>query len=657
MVLSHSLFSVAGVCKTISPIDWFILYNVEIDVHLERGSNRMHERQVGSRSHSNRMWMMLMNSSMEKKLILVFILLVIIPITGISYVSYKNYDKSIESNSIDYVNELSAQLMSKLDDYITDMKTIATIPLYSSWPSNGLQNLLEEPELDLQKEREIDDYIQLLSTFKKGTDSIYIFDNYGNIFFKINNEGLRKDIKERREEWQNLARSSKAQPVVLLSTKEISSTANSRYVFSIIEDIKNTTTMESVGTIVIDTNVNVIEKEVKGLDAVTKGKTLVIDGQNNVIFDSSKQLLTKNLSDDPAVQQAVGKQGDFKITINNETFICTYLQSDETNWKTIVYIPVHYLSKTAAVTKNFAIIATTLIVVFALCISFYFSIAITNPLRRLTRLMKKIQEGDWSVRFHVTYKDEVGVLGNTFNTMIKRMKELIEEIHQTNIRKRVAEMEAFQSQINPHFIYNTLETIRMTALLNDDSEVSDMIYVLGNMMGYSINRGNEMVTIREEIEHLGHYMQLQNYRFDNKFDFQVSIPESVYMYRMIKLIFQPIVENAIFHGLEKKKGDCLISVSATLDQGMAVFVVADNGVGMDEVTLQRLRRQINEDQYDQVSKHRIGLRNVHQRIKLQYGPSYGLVINSQQQAGTTVTFSLPIGLLEEGYQDENSNRG
>jgi two-component system sensor histidine kinase YesM len=594
-------------------------------------------------------WTIFMNISMEKRLILVFILLVIIPITSISYASYKNYDKTIQSNAIDYVTEMSSQLMSNLDDYIFDMNTIATIPLYSSWPSTGLQGLLEDPNTDLQKERQIDDYIQLLSNVKSGTDSIYIFDNYGHIFFKKNNEGIRKDIQQRFSEWQKLARSSNNQSV-LIRTQEVSSTNSSKYVFTIIQDIKNTNNMESVGTIVIDANVNVIEQKVKGLDALTKGKTLIVDKLNNVIFDSGKQLLTKNLSGDSVVQKAVGDNGSFTITIDGQNFICSYLKSQRSDWKMIVYIPIHDLTKKASATRDFALVATSLIFVLALCISVYLAIAITNPLRKLTKLMEKVQIGDWDVRFHVKYKDEVGVLGTTFNRMITRIKELIEEIYLTNMRKRIAETEALQSQINPHFINNTLETIRMTALLNDDMEASEMIYVLGHMMSYSINRGNEMVTIKEEIEHLNDYMLLQNHRFDNKFEFKVDIPEQVYDYRMIKLIFQPIVENGIFHGLEKKKGNCLISILVKVEGDEIVFIIADNGIGMDDVTLQGLRQQIDKDHYDQVSKHKIGLRNVHQRIKLHYGAQYGLVINSELQVGTTVTFSLPK--IKLGSQSE-----
>ncbi|WP_155699803.1 sensor histidine kinase [Paenibacillus psychroresistens] len=581
-----------------------------------------------------------MNISMEKRLILVFILLVIIPITSISYVSYKNYDKTIQSNAIEYVTELSSQLISNLDDYILDMNTIAMIPLYSSWPSMDLQGLLEDPNIDLEKERQMDDYIQLLSNFKGGTDSIYIFDNYGHIFFKKNNEGLRKDINQRFPEWQKLTRSSDGQSL-LISTQEVSSTNNAKYVFSIIQDIKNTTTMESVGTIVIDANVKVIEKEVRGLDAVTKGKTLIIDKFNNVIFDSGKQLLTQNLTGDPVIQQAIGDNGSFTIAINGEEFICSYLKSQKTAWKMIVYIPIHDLTKKASATKDFAFIATSVIFVLALFISVYLVIAMTNPLRKLTKLMEKVQKGDWDVRFHVKYKDEAGVLGSSFNRMIKRIKELIEEIHLTNMRKRIAETEALQSQINPHFIYNTLETIRMSALLNDDMEVSEMIYVLGNMMSYSINRGNELVALRDEIEHLHNYMLLQNYRFDNKFEFKVEIPEEAYHFPMIKLIFQPIVENAIFHGLEKQKGSCLIIILVKVEAEEIVFMITDNGIGMNEAELLRLRQQIDKDQYDLFSKHKIGLRNVHQRIKLHYNSSNGLVINSQLKVGTTVTFSLP----------------
>ncbi|MFC5529738.1 sensor histidine kinase [Cohnella yongneupensis] len=598
------------------------------------------------RGNSSRLWSAFMNLGIEKRLILVFLLLVIIPVTSISYVSYGRYSKSIESNATEYVTEMSGTLMSTLDNYINDLMNVTIIPLYASWPSYGLQELLQDPSVSLQKERQIDNYIELLSNFKQGTDSIYIFDNFGHVFYKTNSEGLRKDIQERYEDWSKQARESNKP--LLMSTHEISTSNTSRYVFSIIQDIKNTSTLESVGTFVIDANMKVIEKEIQGLDRVTKGKTIIVDSANRVIYDSKQALLAQDLTGDPAVQRAVDDNGSFKIDIDHQAYIVQYLKSKKTQWKMLVYTPISQLNKEAVTTQKFTIIASLIIIGFALCVSVYLSFALTNPLQKMARLMRKVQEGDLEVRFNIKYSDEVGVLGKNFNRMIKHIKELIEEIHVTGNRKRIAEMEALQSQINPHFIYNTLETLRMTALIHDDKEMSNMIYSLGQLLRYSINRGNEVVTLRDELEHLTKYLQLQNYRFEDKFIFEPDMPESLMDCKMIKLLLQPIVENAIFHGLENKKHQSIIRITAAIEQGKLVCLISDNGDGMDEDTLHLLRAQIDADDYDHQSKHGIGLRNVHQRIKLHYGHAYGLEIESEPGVGTTVKLCLPY----EEYVEE-----
>jgi two-component system sensor histidine kinase YesM len=594
------------------------------------------------------LWNAFMNLGIEKRLILVFLLLVIIPVTMLSYFSFGRYTKSIESNASEYVSEMSVTLMSTLDNYISDLMNITILPLYGSWPSLGLPDLLEDPAVNLQKERQIDNYIEMLSNFKQGTDSVYIFDHYGHTYYRTITEGLRKDIGERYKEWSELAKESNKP--LLMSTHEISTSNTSRYVFTIVQDIKNLSTLDSVGTMAIDANFKVIEKEIQGLDNATKGKTIIIDNDSNVIFDSSKELLAQNLSADLSVQKAVGDKGSFTMQIDNKPYIITYLKSKKTNWKMLVYIPISQLNKEAKETQRFTIITTLLIIVFALCVSVYLSFALTNPLQKLTKLMKRVQEGDLEVRFAIRHSDEVGILGMNFNRMIKRIKELIEEIQVTGNRKRVAEMEALQSQINPHFIYNTLETLRMTALIHDDDEMSDMLYSLGQLLRYSINRGNETATMKEELDHLDKYMQLQNYRFENKFIFVNEVPDELMDCQMIKLLLQPIVENAIFHGLEHKREQSVIRISALIEHGILICLIADNGDGMDDATLQRLKAQIDADHYDQQSKHGIGLRNVHQRIKLHYGHSYGLGIESEQGTGTTVILSLPYEL----YLEENT---
>ncbi len=284
--------------------------------------------------------------------------------------------------------------------------------------------------------------------------------------------------------------------------------------------------------------------------------------------------------------------------------------------------------------------------------------AITNPLRKLIELMKEVQNGNLDVRFHVKYNDEVGMLGRHFNEMLNRIKQLIRDVYQVELKKKEIELDALQSQINPHFIYNSLESIRMNAEINDDDETADMIFLLSKLLRYSINRGNERVTLHEEIDHLDHYVKFLNFRFHHSIVLQVQPLDKICKMEVIKLLFQPIVENAILHGVGSREEPLLISITYEMFEEKVVFSIKDNGSGMQPEKVEELQQKISRgvmlSHHQQPDEHRksgLGLRNVNERIKIYYGTEYGLSIQSEVGKGTEVFLSLPYNKRRENRDD------
>ncbi|WP_308636190.1 cache domain-containing sensor histidine kinase [Paenibacillus silvisoli] len=590
------------------------------------------------RGAAKRVWSFFMvQNSMQKKLTAVFLFLIICPIIAIGYVSYQNYVNSINENTTKYMNEAIFNFQSKLEENISNMMMITKIPLFSS----ELQQYLVSPSLDLEKQKKIDFYIGLMNNMNKDMSSTYILDLYGNLFYRMKTDSVRSDLKERFPEWKALAAKSKGNPVIL-STQEISIPGHAPYfVFSVIRDIRDVSSYKSIGTIVVDTKLSIIEETVKQIDSITKGRTLIIDNAQQIIYDSLKQSIGKPLSNPQLLTGIEGKQGSVETTIDGERYIATYNESAITGWRTIVYIPVDHLHKDARLTRNVTTGATIAIMFVALIVSIFISFRLTMPLRKLSALMGAVQQGNLDISFRVKNKDEIGVLGTQFNRMLRRIKDLIDEIYVIQSRKNEAELEALQSQINPHFIYNTLETIRMKALLNDDDEVADMTFILGKLMQYSINRGKEMVTVQEELQHLGNYLDLLKYRFKNQFQWEAGLPPEVLRYHMLKLTFQPIVENAILHGVEGKKAKVHIRVHATVAAGLLHIHIQDEGSGINPHTLLHLQQYLSGQTEQTEMKSGIGLKNVNERIKLRYGNAYGVTIDSRVGEGTIVTLSLP----------------
>ncbi|MCL6458334.1 MAG: sensor histidine kinase, partial [Gorillibacterium sp.] len=554
-------------------------------------------------------------------------------------------------------SQVSDKMMGTLDAYIEDMKKISIIPSYLDVIKSGLQasnrfyeekanNLtIEIPSSTMSDEernriniqRLVENSIYFINNLKKGTNTVYLFDRYGHSYFVIKNTGVRSDISSVYDNWKNLASAANGTPV-LVSTQETSGQNTTRYVFTVVREIIDTS-FTSLGMIAVDANIEVIENIVEDLDKVTKGTTLIIDNDNRVIYDSQKKYLSQKVSDPELLSNALETQGSFHRTVDGEQELTIYRESLETGWKVFITIPQKHLMADALRIRNSTLAITIAIACFVMFISIILVFALTSPLRMLVRLMKEAQTGNLQVVFPVRRRDEVGVVGNAFNRMINRIRSLIDDIQQIEQRKKEAELDLLQHQINPHFIYNTLESIRMTALLHDDSEVEDMTRLLGKMLRYSIHQGIETVPLEQEWEHLRMYVNLLNYRYNNQFTLELP-QENLSAIIVLKLLFQPIVENSISHGLDKSTSYMEIVISYKPEGMDHVFTITDDGVGIDADDLQRIRETLNKsDQFR--GSGGIGLRNVHERIKLRYGNAYGLQIESALGKGTVVTIRLP----------------
>ncbi|WP_027091174.1 sensor histidine kinase [Cohnella thermotolerans] len=599
---------------------------------------------------------------MEVKLIIVFLFLIILPIGVLSYISALRYSDSIEQNTVTYVSQLSDKMMDKLDDYLVDMKKISIIPSYLGEIKDGLKMsnqyyqgqpsrmndstsiLPSEQQMRIDIQKKIGNSIYFLNNIKTGTNTVYLFDRFGHVYYAAKNLSIRPDLQSVYPKWSKRANAAYGAPV-LVSTQEVSQSAvGKKYVFTVVRAIIDPVNYETLGMIAVDANIGVIENIVKDLEKATKGTTLILDEDGKVIYDSEKKYLAQNMPRSDLVELTPNEQGSFHTIVNGEHVLTIYKQSEETGWKVLISIPESHLMSDAYRTRNFTIVAAVTIMCFALLISLVLVFALTRPLRSLVRLMKEVQNGNMDVSFPIVRRDEVGLVGRAFNRMIDRVKTLISDIVVIEQRKKEAELLMLQNQINPHFIYNTLESIRMTALLHDDKEVSDMALLLGRMLRYSIHAGVETVPIGQEWEHLNMYIHLLNYRYGNRFTLETPPESDTRGIYVMKLLFQPIVENAVYHGYDETKGRMTIRIEHRAAGADQLFVVTDDGIGMDEEKLQLLRAALR-DPADRWDGHGIGLRNVNERLKLRYGEAYGLSIDSERGVGTAVTVRLPYAAL------------
>jgi two-component system sensor histidine kinase YesM len=255
--------------------------------------------------------------------------------------------------------------------------------------------------------------------------------------------------------------------------------------------------------------------------------------------------------------------------------------------------------------------------------------------------MDKFGAGDLMLRTSTDRNDEIGKLQQSFNLMADDIKNLLQKIENENKQRRILELNILEYQINPHFLYNTLDSINWMAQKSGQKDISEMVTALARFFRIGLSKGKEFIKIRDELEHANSYLIISKIRFKECFEFKFDVSEEILEYKTVKLILQPVIENAIKHGIDKDGKDGLIEIKGKLDEGTVILSVTDNGKGIDEEHLKVLRKLlINTSRMDDYGGG-IGLINVNQRIKLNFGSEYGLGIESKLGYGTTVYIRIP----------------
>ena len=293
---------------------------------------------------------------------------------------------------------------------------------------------------------------------------------------------------------------------------------------------------------------------------------------------------------------------------------------------------------------TYIIIASVAVGLLVAFISYYISQSITRPVRELSKITEKVARGDLSVHADVDTGSEIGVLSESFNEMIDRVSRLLDQVRVEQESLRRAELELLQSQINPHFLYNTLDTIVWLAEAGDQARVVSMVGSLSKFFRTSLGQGKDQVTIKDELDHVRSYLEIQQVRYQDILEYSIDVPKELYDSPVPKITLQPLVENALYHGIKNKRGKGRISITGKEENKCIYIYIEDNGMGMTEKRLEKVSEKMNdpgvfgseEDKGDV-----FGLSNVNERIKLKFGSRYGIHIDSVYGEGTTVTILLP----------------
>lgn len=288
---------------------------------------------------------------------------------------------------------------------------------------------------------------------------------------------------------------------------------------------------------------------------------------------------------------------------------------------------------------RYLLVAFLGIFVLILFLSYFIPLSITRPILRVEEVTKQVASGNLSVRSDVEDGVEVRALSESLNTMIDKINELLEQVTKEQIRLRKAEFELLQAQINPHFLYNTLDTIIWLAETGEQKKVVSMVGSLSDFFRSTLSRGKDIVTLKEELQHVRSYLEIQQVRYQDILQYEIEAPEELYLCQIPKMTIQPLVENALYHGIKNKRGVGQIRIRCKKEDNVCRIRIEDNGIG---VTKERLA-QVQDGILHKVltGKDIYGLYNVHERIRLNFGEDYGISIESEYGEGTVVSIVVP----------------
>lgn len=568
-------------------------------------------------------------------MVLFFSWLTVSILTVAIVMSYRFTMMEVQYTSTDYISQLIFQLNCNIDQYVGYMEDVSDV---ISHDYNVNRWLAEYSEMDEQARLNLEGNIraQLATIQNVRTDirNIAIFAGEDRAIFDSRYKQLNTYAKHEQSAWY--AEALKNNGIASISSSHVQNIVldEYRWVVSLSKAILDVNGAPH-GVLLVDLNYSLINNLCKGIEMGKRGYIFVIDREGNIIFHPRQQEIYARLkaeNAEPFVGQSIVTTVDTdqgkKLYISNH--------SEVTGW---TVVGVAYQDEILSNRSNiigFYITIGVLFLLLALLLSVAISSAITEPVKRLEGAMAEVRRGRLDVRSNIKASNEIGRLSEAFNLMITRISELINQREQAQEQRRQSELKALQAQINPHFLYNTLDSIIWMSESGNNDEVVEMTSALASLFRSSISEDRDTVPLSVEVANIQSYLTIQKMRYKEKLSYRIDIPRELNEYKVPKLILQPLVENAIYHGIRDRANGGEITVSAMLEEGSLVIRVADNGIGMtagqlDGILLSR----------PSTKGSGIGVRNVSERIKLIFGEKYGLQYTSIQGQNTFATVTLP----------------
>ncbi len=587
--------------------------------------------------------------TINTKFIISYMAIIVLTLVFVGVFSYNIAVTFIQNQLSQYGLEVLKQINQNIDNSIDELDRISVVLSSDEQIQQILQKERNRTTAEfMQDDTIMDNKINNIMSLRKHIKSLFIFSYNGEIYqYKGSDNSIEADYIFTTTKWFNDMKKLNKQ-VMLLPTylpDEIIGLGQPKKVFSYIRNINDSETQEPIGCIMINMDINIFDDILNNMNIGSQDEFVIVNNNKTIVYNTDSSYISTQFRSPYISKLLELKSGNLVSTVDKERLIITFDTSSVTNWTIINTIPFNRIYSQITNIRYTFVLMVLCSALIAFLVGVFISTSITRPINRLKDVMKKVEQGDFGQDITITSEDEIGQLSTSFNHMVANIKELIQKVYKVEILRKEAELSALQAQINPHFLYNTLQIMDLIAEEEGIDTISNVCRALAKIFRYSINRGKEVVPLSKEIEHVKNYMEIQKIRFNNKIKMKYDIDESLYDYKMVKLILQPIVENAVFHGVENKRSHCEITISACKKEEYLVLTVQDNGVGMNNEQLEKLKHSLNEEivhaEISRYTERSIGIKNVNARIKLYFGEQYGIDVESELEVGTKISIVVP----------------
>lgn len=550
------------------------------------------------------------------------------------------YQESIEERSYANTMEIQNQVLKSLDQIFQsvsdNVEVLGTYPEVQGYLKVDAEN---QQASRVQLEGQIRSLLLNYSKVYKEYINIVVVSDKGQY---LSNDSYRiKKLPLTDEKWYQEAMKANGKLVLSSSSlgrnlKDWKNYSTDSYV-STAKMISDPKTGEGIGVILIDLDLKSIQNLVEDITMGQTGFGYIQDSKGHVLY-APKNKVVYRMNPDWVME---GESGRVRCRIEGKDYNVIYSHSEYTDLTATGVFDWGKTIEGAARVRTVSWWIAAVIMVFAAGLTVLFSASFTRPISALSKLMKKAQTGDMTVRFENHYKGEIRQLGDSFNAMVEKINELLEVVYREQKNKRDAELKILHEQIKPHFLYNTLDTIQWMAKEYQAQDIVDLVLALSGFFRISLSQGKEFITLEQEVLMVKNYLEIQKVRYEDLFDYSTEIEAGMEKYMVLKICLQPLVENALYHGIKEADEDGgKIWIRAFLDEENDIILkVEDDGAGMSQERIDQLNSWLRmKERGPEI--HAYGIVNVNDRIRIAYGDEYGLHYEKRAGGGTVVVVRL-----------------